>query len=143
MLIRIAIPLALILWLYLAPGRIGAAEVLDKAPPADPSQVQLTGWLGQRVEANWKNRLAAVSLDERLRTFQNPSEAEGWSGEHIGKWLHAACLTWKNTHDAALRTRIEKATATLISCQAPDGYLGTYARDSAGPAGTSGPTSTT
>ena len=32
MLIRIAIPLALILWLYLAPGRIGAAEVLDKAP---------------------------------------------------------------------------------------------------------------
>ena len=33
----------------------------------------------------------------------HPAESRGWSGEHIGKWLHAAALTWSYTHDPALR----------------------------------------
>lgn len=106
-----------------------SAPIPDKAPPTNPSNVRLTGWLGSRIDANWKNRLATINLDERLRTFKNPAEGGGWSGEHIGKWLHAACLTWQYTQDDALKARIEEAAATLISCQTPDGYLGTYAKD--------------
>jgi uncharacterized protein len=104
-----------------------SAEVPDKAILLPPGQVHLTGWLGQRVDANIANRLMKVNLDERLRPFEKPSESGGWSGEHIGKWLHAASLSWQYNRDPALRKRLDDAAARLIAAQAPDGYLGTYA----------------
>jgi DUF1680 family protein len=110
-----------------AGGLFAADPVVDRETPIRPAQVHFSGWLGHRLEANWKNRLATVNLDERLRPFAHPAESGGWSGEHIGKWLHAAALTWSYTHDPALRARIEEAVATLARDQAPDGYLGTYA----------------
>lgn len=105
-----------------------AGQVADKTNPIQPSQIHLSGWLGQRVDANWKNRLMTVRLDERIKPFQNPTEREGWSGEHIGKWLHAASITWGYTHDPALRKRLDDAVTALIAAQNPDGYLGTYAK---------------
>ena len=116
------------MFFVMASAWLPAAEVADKEVPIQPSQLQLTGWLGQRVEANWKNRLLTINLDERLRPFKNPSEGGGWSGEHIGKWLHASCLAWQYSHDAKLRSRIEEAAKTLIAAQGSDGYLGTYAK---------------
>ena len=104
-----------------------AKPVRDRAAPISPGQVRLRGWLGKRVEANWKNRLMAVSLDERLRPFRTPAERGGWSGEHVGKWLHAAAISWAYCRDAGLRKRLDQAVAALTACQAPDGYLGTYA----------------
>jgi len=101
--------------------------VADKAAPVQPGDVHLTGWLGSRIDANWKGRLMTVDLNERLNPFKNPAEREGWSGEHVGKWLHAASITWQYTRDPALRRRMDEAVTTLISCQSPDGYLGTYA----------------
>ena len=112
------------------PGESPAADpVADRAVPIQPAQVHFSGWLGKRVDANWKNRLATINLDERLKPFEHPAESQGWSGEHIGKWLHAAALSWSYTHDAALRARIDEALATLARCQGSDGYLGTYAPD--------------
>ena len=105
-----------------------SGKVPDKATAARPGQVKLTGWLGGRVEANRTNRLRTVSLEQRLRTFQSPTERGGWSGEHIGKWLHAASIAWGYSGDAALRRRMDEAVRTLIACQAPDGYLGTYGK---------------
>ena len=121
-------------WLVAACGAARAAslasgKVADKAAPIQPAQVRLTGWLGRRIEANWKNRLMTVSLEQRLRPFRNPTEGGGWSGEHIGKWLHASAISWSHCRDAALRKRMDEAVATLIACQGPDGYLGTYAKD--------------
>jgi uncharacterized protein len=103
-----------------------AAEVPDKAPPLNPGQVRLGGWLGKRIDANAANRLAKVDLEGRLRPFQNPTERDGWSGEHIGKWLHAASLAWQYNHDDATRKRLDDAVTRLAACQAADGYLGTY-----------------
>jgi DUF1680 family protein len=103
-----------------------AGDVADKAEPIRPGQVHFTGWLSKRIDANWKNRLLTVSLDERLRPFSVKNESEGWSGEHIGKWLHAAALTWQYTQDPALGKRMEEAVAALVAAQGPDGYLGTY-----------------
>ena len=105
-----------------------SGPVVDKTSPIQPGQIHLSGWLGQRVDANWKNRLLKVSLDERIKPFQNPAEREGWSGEHIGKWLHAASITCDYTHDPALRKRLDDAVTSLIAAQNPDGYLGTYAK---------------
>ena len=127
--LRICIVLALPIGVFLG-GRAFPlevpVEVPDKAVPLSPAQVRFIGWLGQRIEANHKNRLMKVSLDERLRPFEKPSEKGGWSGEHIGKWLHAAAISWTYKHDAELRKRMDDAAARLIAAQAPDGYLGTY-----------------
>ena len=107
-----------------------SAEVVDKASPINAGAIKIGGWLGGRIDANYKNRILVVSLDERLRPFKDPSETGGgWSGEHIGKWLHAAALTLDYTHDPALRKRIDQTVATLIADQDADGYLGTYAKD--------------
>jgi uncharacterized protein len=106
-----------------------AKEVTDKAATILPAQVHLTGWLGKRVEANWKARLLAVNMEERLRPFRNPTEKGGWSGEHIGKWLHAAAITWSYSHDADLRKRMDEAVASLAGSQDADGYLGTYGKE--------------
>jgi len=108
-------------------GAALAGETADKTAAIAPGQVQLHGWLGRRVEANWRNRLMTVSLQERLAPFQSKTESEGWSGEHVGKWLHAASIMWQYTRDPALRARMDQAVATLVAAQAPDGYLGTYA----------------
>ena len=106
-----------------------AGEVADKAEPIGPGQVHFSGWLSKRVEANWKNRLLTVSLDERLKPFGVKNESEGWSGEHIGKWLHAASLTWQYTEDPALGKRMDQAVSALVAAQGPDGYLGTYTQE--------------
>ena len=106
-----------------------SAEVADKASSMVPGQIHFSGWLGQRVDANWKNRLMTVSLDERIKPFCSRTEREGWSGEHIGKWLHAASIMWQYTQDPALRKRLDEAAAALAAAQAPDGYLGTYANE--------------
>jgi len=103
-------------------------RIADKAAPVQPADVRLTGWLGGRIDANWKGRLMTVDLNERLKSFKNPAEREGWSGEHIGKWLHAASITWQYTRDPALRRRMADAVTSLVACQSPDGYLGTYAK---------------
>ncbi len=105
-----------------------SGKVPDKARPVRPGQLRLTGWLGRRITANWKNRLMTVNLEQRLKPFRDPAERGGWSGEHIGKWLHAAAICWDHCKDPALRKRMDEAVKTLISCQAADGYLGTYAR---------------
>jgi uncharacterized protein len=103
-----------------------AAPVTDQARPVLPGQVRLEGWLGHRVDVNTTERLLKVSLAERVRPFASPNEREGWSGEHIGKWLHAAAIAYSYTHDAGLRTRLDQSVAALVKCQAADGYLGTY-----------------
>jgi len=109
-------------------GSLAGGKTADTARAILPGQLRMTGWLGRRVEANWRNRLTTVSLEDRLRPFRSPAERGGWSGEHIGKWLHAAAISWHTCRDAALRKRMDDAVDALIAAQAPDGYLGTYAR---------------
>ncbi len=102
-------------------------QVADRLSPVQPGQLHLAGWLGSRIDANRSHWLLTVDLDARLRPFATHNQREGWSGEHIGKWLHAASITWAYTHDPALRKRIDDAVAALVAAQQPDGYLGTYA----------------
>ena len=105
-----------------------------RAPPAMPdavelpsaSAVHLQGFLGKRVQANEKNRLAKVDLEPLLAGFRQKPGVHPWIGEHLGKWMHAATLAWANTDDAALRTKLDYAAAELIKAQEPNGYLGTY-----------------
>ena len=86
-----------------APGLADTAELL---PAGD---VQLQGWLGERVLSNEKSRLATVDVEPFLVGFRHKPGTHPWIGEHIGKWMHAATLAWAYTGE-------------LIKAQEADGF---------------------
>ena len=100
---------------------VDIVEIPDRLSPVQPGQLHLDGWLGSRIDANRVHWLMTADLDARIRPFSNHNERGGWSGEHIGKWLHAASINWAYTHDPALRKRIDDAVTALVAAQQPDG----------------------
>ncbi len=99
---------------------------VDATQLVHPSAVKLGGLLGYRFRMNELNRLLPLSEDSLLSGFRNRPGAQAWIGEHVGKWLHAAVLTWQNSGNSELKAKIERVLNELISTQEPDGYLGTY-----------------
>src|SRR5262245_33572898 len=105
-------------------GKLSA--VADVLVPADPSGVRLTGFLGRRIEASARERLALVDEDELLAGFEHRPGSHPWIGEHVGKWLTAACASTRGSGDAALAAKVERVARRLMAAQEKDGYLGTY-----------------
>ena len=91
-----------------------------------PDRVQLGGWLGSRIEASERNRLLKLEPARLLEGYTKRPGRDGSDGEFVGKWLHAATLAWVNTHDPALREKLDLVAHGLCRCQLADGYLGTY-----------------
>ena len=106
--------------LRVAPRLSNAAELLA------PSAVKLDGWLGQRVALNASQRLLHLDTAALLAGFEHKPGSHPWIGEHVGKWLHAATLTWSNNGDPVLRAKLDQVASALIAAQEADGYLGTY-----------------
>jgi len=75
-------------------------------------------------------RLHKVDEDAILAGFINRPGNHSWIGEHIGKFLEAACNAYDNSKDAELKVQIDRSAQQLIAAQLPDGYLGTYDMDS-------------
>src|SRR5262249_10303585 len=100
--------------------------VADRQAFQIPDRVQLTGWIGSRVEANEANRLVKLDPARLLEGYRKRPGRQAWDGEHVGKWLHAATLAWVNTGDPALRKQLDYVVSELMKCQLEDGYLGTY-----------------
>ncbi len=89
---------------------------------------RVDGLLGQRIGL-WRNhRLWFVRQDPFLLSgFLSRPGSHRWQGEHAGKWLHASVLSLRNGNDdAKLPASVDSLVRTLISCQLPNGYLGTY-----------------
>ncbi len=112
---------------FLAIGAVSAGETADKTAPISPEQVQLTGWLGRRVEANWKNRLMTVSLEERLRAVSEQDRERGLERrahrQMAARGLdHVAVHARPRPAEAHGRGRGHAAGRPGL-----DGYLGTYA----------------
>ncbi len=105
-----------------------------KAPqrfvPAALDKIEIEGWLGERLKANTEMRLHQVDEDAILAGFINRPGNHSWIGEHIGKFLEAACNAFANNKDTVLKNQIDRTAQHLISAQLPDGYLGTYDIDS-------------
>jgi len=107
-------------------GMVAASEGKDATQWMSPRAVKLGGLLGHRFAANERNRLLPLSEEVLLSGFRNRPGAQAWIGEHVGKWLHAAVLTWANTGNPELKAKIDRVVRELIATQEPDGYLGTY-----------------
>ncbi|MHB9009234.1 MAG: glycoside hydrolase family 127 protein [Limisphaerales bacterium] len=105
------------------------AAMPDLAAPLSPAAVYVGGFLGGRIEANTRNRLARIDVEPLLAGFRQKPGVHPWIGEHLGKWMHAGTLAWANSNDATLRAKLDYAVAELIKAQEADGYLGTYPPD--------------
>ena len=101
----------------------------DALEVVSPAEVQVQGWLGQRVTLNEQNRLVKVDLEPLLAGFRKKPGVHPWIGEHVGKWMHASTLAWAATGDVALRQKLDYAAAELVKAQELDGYLGTYVKE--------------
>lgn len=107
-----------------------AYQAPQKYLPADLDKQSISGWLGERLKANTEQRLEKVDEDAILAGFINRPGSHSWIGEHVGKFLDAACNAYANNGDPALKVQIDRTAQQLIAAQLPDGYLGTYELDS-------------
>lgn len=103
-----------------------APKIADALSGIDPARIAIGGWLGARIDLNATHRLAHIDLEPLLAGYREKPGDHPWIGEHIGKWIHAASLTWARTGDAGLRRKLDDAVDALIATQEADGYLGTY-----------------
>jgi DUF1680 family protein len=124
----------LIAAMALTPDSHALPTIADRVPCAIPDRqafqtpdaVQLTGWLGSRIQASESNRLVRIDPDRWLEGYRRRPGRQSWDGEHVGKWLHAATLAWVYTGDPVLRRKLDLVVSELVKCQLSDGYLGTY-----------------
>jgi uncharacterized protein len=97
----------------------------DKLTPVDIAQVRLSGLLGRYV-ASVPQRLTNGQGEAYLGVFEPPTDTGLWRAENAGKWLEAACNTWKYAHDEGLRRTMDSYAARLMALQQQDGWLGNY-----------------
>ena len=104
-----------------------ANKISEKVQAFDLSKIHLTGYLGDRVDANITERLLKIDEKGILEGFYNRPGGQTWVGEYPGKYLHAGARAWRNSGNVQLKTQMDRIVDVLISTQLPDGYLGTYA----------------
>ncbi|MGC8834379.1 MAG: beta-L-arabinofuranosidase domain-containing protein, partial [Armatimonadota bacterium] len=120
------IVLLAVLWAGFVPAKASSAPEPDRQIPFKVSSVRLAGFLQPRIIANARSRLLAIDEGALLAGFERRPGTQAWIGEHVGKWLHAASITWAYTGDPSLRAKMDRVVNRLLRTQKPDGYLGTY-----------------
>ena len=116
--------LALVITMVNLYGPIVPDIVADKYVPA--SYRDIAGYLGYRLDANLQKRLLQIDSATILSGVEHRPGAQTWIGEHVGKFLFSASKMYTYSHDRRLRQLMDAVAKTYISCQMPDGYLGTY-----------------
>lgn len=106
-------------------GSSSFAQVPDQLIPAQ--SVTIRGFIGQKLDASWHNRIMAQDVDKLIEPFHNRTEDRCWQSEFWGKWFTSAVLAYRYHPDPALKTVLDKAVQELIATQTPDGYIGNYA----------------
>jgi uncharacterized protein len=96
-----------------------------------------SGDLGDVVMLSEQARLKQFIRDEDSETLKlfHPNQKDrcmtgDWYGEHAGKWLVAAGLTYRSNPSEEWRERIARVVAFLADQQEESGYLGTYGAES-------------
>jgi DUF1680 family protein len=111
------------------PKAVVANKVQD-AFSSIPFQNQiLQGYIGERYRRNLEERLLKIDENGMMNGYLRRPGNHPWIGEHVGKYLEAACNVWKVTHDARLKKQMDRIMYELVNSQLEDGYLGTYTPD--------------
>jgi DUF1680 family protein len=102
--------------------------IMDRLYPAQTAQ--LKGFVGDKLEASYQNRILAQDVNRLVEPFRNRTETSCWQSEFWGKWFTSAVLAYRYHPSARLKTTLDSAVVQLLRTQAPDGYIGNYAETS-------------
>lgn len=103
-----------------------AAPVWSACTCANPSDVKVGGYLGQRLDACIEHNVKTTDGQSLTEIFKNRTEKDTWQTEFWGKWMHAAVPLYRYSSDAALKANIDASVKTLLATQRADGYIGNY-----------------
>ena len=90
---------------------------------------QLTGFIGEKLDAAYQNRILTQDANRLVQPFLNRTETSCWQSEFWGKWFTSALLAYRYKPAPALKNILDKSVADLMATQSPDGYIGNYAPD--------------
>ncbi|MEO6316302.1 MAG: beta-L-arabinofuranosidase domain-containing protein [Chitinophagaceae bacterium] len=90
---------------------------------------RLGGFIGERLDGAYHNRILAQDADNLVKPFLNRTEVSCWQSEFWGKWFTSALLAYRYKPTPQLKIVLDKSVADLIATQSPDGYIGNYAPD--------------
>lgn len=102
--------------------------VVDKFRHAE--KVDLHGFMGERLDLSYKNRVLAQDVEHLIEPFRNRTETRMWQSEFWGKWFTSAVLAYKYHPTPELKAVLQNAVDGLIKTQTADGYIGNYASGS-------------
>ncbi|MEO5593718.1 MAG: beta-L-arabinofuranosidase domain-containing protein [Chitinophagaceae bacterium] len=88
---------------------------------------ELSGFIGRKLDAAYKNRILAQDADNLIKPFLNRTESSCWQSEFWGKWFTSALLAYRYKPTEQLKNVLDKSVTDLIATQAADGYIGNYA----------------
>lgn len=95
-----------------------------------PSQsAQLSGFVGNKLDASYQNRIMAQDVERLVAPFRNRTETSCWQSEFWGKWFTSAMLAYHYRPEPQLKKMLDKAVEGLMATQSADGYIGNYADD--------------
>jgi uncharacterized protein len=92
-------------------------------------QAIIGGYIGERLDASYQNRILAQDIDRLIAPFRNRTETWCWQSEFWGKWITSAILAYRYRPEPQLKDVLDKAVAGLMATQTPDGYIGNYSSD--------------
>jgi len=98
----------------------------DVLSPA--SKVDITGEIGERLNASYEHRILAQDVDRLVEVFkpENRTETRQWQTEFWGKWFTSAVLAYQYRPEERLKKVLDHAIDGLLATQTPDGYIGNY-----------------
>src|SRR2546423_5846283 len=99
-------------------------KIADKYTSAYYQDIE--GLLGYRMNVNLEKRLLQIDSAILLSGFRKRPGSQTWIGEHVGKFLFSSANTYKYSNDPRIKQLMDAMAKEFISCQLPDGYLGTY-----------------
>ncbi len=101
--------------------------VADQLEPA--RSAALKGFVGQKLDASYENRILAQDVDRLVAPFRERTESSCWQSEFWGKWFTSAVLAYRYRPEPELKKKLDLAVDGLIATQTADGYIGNYADD--------------
>lgn len=123
--------LIVLAFLFLVPG-ILHAQPLPAVVKADvfhawePSNIQLKGYLGDKIDLCISQRIKKQDVQMLVDPFKKRNETNRWQTEFWGKWILSAIASYEYNHDPEMLAHIQQAVSGLLETQTPDGYIGNY-----------------
>lgn len=90
---------------------------------------KMGGYVGNRLNASYQNRILAQDVDRLIEPFRNRTETSCWQSEFWGKWFTSAVLAYRYRPEPQLKKVLDHAVEGLIATQTPNGYIGNYTDD--------------